>query len=302
MKNDSNKKPHYIHRTSYNFQEKLVGAFVLGAAALILLLLFSLLRQQNMFEESFEVYGVLKSAEGLAKETPIKISGVEVGHVSRVEITENNDIKITLRIFERYHSLLRTDSEIITGLIGATFFGKSNIEITAGSPDKPLLGNGGYLKVQKSSSVGDVIAEAKLALNKINTIIDDVYVIIDNVHPESISNTLLSLQQASKNIEQLTVQINSSQGPLNTIINDETLKKNLQNAGTNLQDATQNFESFSNKLDYDANQIPLIMQKIQSAADETNTTIQATQRIWPISSAIEKKPQHAPLIQPSSSQ
>jgi len=48
-------------------------------------------------------------------------------------------------------------------------------------------------------------------------------------------------------------------------------------------------------------QIPLIMQKIQSAVDETNTTIQATQRIWPISSAIEKNPQHAPLIQPTSS-
>ena len=182
--------------------------------------------------------------------------------------------------------------------MGATFFGKSNIEITAGSPDKPLLQAGATIKAQKSNSVDEVIAEAKVALDKINTIIDDVYVIIDNVHPESISNTLLSLQQASKNIEQLTVQINSAQGPLNTLIEDQNLKKNLEAAGTNLQDATQNFESFANKLDYDANQIPLIMQKIQLAVDETNTTIQATQRIWPISSALEQKQDHAPLLQP----
>jgi phospholipid/cholesterol/gamma-HCH transport system substrate-binding protein len=302
MKNENAKKPHYIHRTSYSFQEKLVGSFILASAGLLLLLLFSLLRQQNMFEEHFEVFGVLKSAEGLAKQTPIKISGVEVGHVRSFEITPNNDIKVTLRIFERYHSLLRADSEIVSGGMGAAFFGKSNLEITAGSPDKPLIESGAFLKVQKSNTVDDVVAEAKIALDKINTIIDDVYVIIDNVHPESISNTLLSLQQASKNIEQLTVQINSAHGPLNTIITDETLKKNLQAAGTNLQDATDNFESFSNKLDYDANQIPLIMQKIQSAVDETSTTIEATQRIWPISSAIEKNPQHAPLIQPTSGQ
>ena len=102
--NDSNPKPHYIHRTSYSFQEKLVGSFVLGAAALILILLFSLLRQQNMFEDDFEVYAVLTSAEGLARQTAIKISGIEVGHVSNFEITPNNDIKVTLRIFERYHS------------------------------------------------------------------------------------------------------------------------------------------------------------------------------------------------------
>lgn len=302
MKNDTGKKPHYIHRTSYSFQEKLVGSFVLAAAGLLLLLLFSLLRQQNMFEDYFEVHGVLKSAEGLARETAIKISGVEVGHVRSFEITPNNDIKVTMRIFERYHSLLRTDSEIVSGGMGAAFFGKSNLEITAGSPDKPLLEAGSFIKVQKSNTVDDIVAEAKIALDKINTIIDDVYVIIDNVHPESISNTLLSLQQASKNIEQLTVQINSAQGPLNTIISDEALKKNLQDAGTNLEDATRNFESFSNKLDYDANQIPLIMQKIQSAVDETSTTIEATQRIWPISSAIEKNPQHAPLIQPAAGQ
>jgi len=302
MKNEPAKKPHYIHRTSYSFQEKLVGSFVLTAAALLLLLLFSLLRQQNMFEEYFEVYGVLKTAEGLAKQTAIKISGVEVGHVRSFEITQNNDIKVTLRIFERYHSLLRTDSEIVSGGMGAAFFGKSNLEITAGSPDKPMVEAGTFLKVQTSNTVDDVVAEAKIALDKINTIIDDVYVIIDNVHPESISNTLLSLQQASKNIEQLTVQINSAQGPLNTLIKDETLKKNLRAAGTNLQDATQNFESFSSKLDYDANQIPLIMQKIQSAVDETSTTIEATQRIWPISSAIEKNSQHAPLISPTPGQ
>ncbi|MDQ1362958.1 MAG: phospholipid/cholesterol/gamma-HCH transport system substrate-binding protein [Pseudomonadota bacterium] len=302
MNNDTNKKPHYIHRTSYSFQEKLVGTFVLGAAILLLLLLVSLLRQQNMFEDHFEVYGVLKTAEGLAKETAIKVSGVEVGYVSGFEITPNNDIKVSLRIFERYHSLLRADSEIVTGGMGATLFGKSNIEITAGSPDKPLIEKGAFLKVQQSNSVEDVVTEAKLALDKINTIIDDVYVIIDNVHPESISNTLLSLQQASKNIEQLTTQINSAQGPLNTIIHDEKLKKNLQTAGANLQDATQSLGSLAGKVDYDVNQVPLIMQKIQAALDETSVTIQAAQRIWPISSAIEKNPQHAPLIQPLSSE
>ena len=302
MNTDTNKKPHYIHRTSYSFQEKLVGSFVLGAACLILLLLFSLLRQQNMFEDYFEVYGVLKSTEGLAKETAIKISGVEVGHVKSFEITPNNDIKVTLRIFERYHSLLRTDSEIITGGMGATFFGKSNIEITAGSPDKPLVEKGDFIKVQKTNSVDEVVAEAKVALDKINTIIDDVYVIIDNIHPESISNTLLSLQQASKNIEDLTVQINNAQGPLNTVLHDKELRKNLQLIGSNIQDATKNIETVSSKINNDANQIPLIMQKIQTTLDETNNTIEATQRIWPISSAIEKNQQHAPLIQPSSNQ
>jgi len=40
---DNETKPvaHYIHRTSYSFQEKLVGFFVLAAAVILLALLFS---------------------------------------------------------------------------------------------------------------------------------------------------------------------------------------------------------------------------------------------------------------------
>jgi phospholipid/cholesterol/gamma-HCH transport system substrate-binding protein len=299
MNDESRNKPHYIHRTSYSFQEKLVGIFVLSAAAILIFLLFSLVRQQTLFEEYFEIYGTLKTAEGLGKETVVRVSGVEVGNVSNFEITPNNDIKITLRIFERYHGLIRTDSKIQIGGVGATLFGKSAIEITAGSPDKALIQPGAFLPIQESTSVNDIIAQATTTLKNIDLIVNDVYVLVHNIQPETIGKTLAEIQQASKNIRELTDQINSPNSPIHTVINDPALKTNIQNAGNSLEQATKNFETFAGKLNYDANQVPVILQNIQKAVDETNQTIEATQRIWPISKAIDNSTDHAPLIPPT---
>ena len=44
---------HYIHRTSYSFQEQMVGMFVLIAVGILLVLFFFMIKQQNLFEEYF---------------------------------------------------------------------------------------------------------------------------------------------------------------------------------------------------------------------------------------------------------
>ena len=146
---------HYIHRTSYTSQERMVGVFVLSAIAVLVFLLFSTIKSQNIFEDYFVIYGKLKSAEGLSTETIVQISGIEVGKVAAVDITDDNHIMLTMNIFNRYQRLLRSDSKVKVGGLSSTIIGKSIIVITAGSSDKGLLKAGEVLDVLESSSVED---------------------------------------------------------------------------------------------------------------------------------------------------
>lgn len=52
---DQNKRTraHYIHRLSYSAQERLAGTFVLIAIALLVWLLVTSQKTQNLFEEEF---------------------------------------------------------------------------------------------------------------------------------------------------------------------------------------------------------------------------------------------------------
>ena len=100
---------------------------------ILLALLFSLLKKQNLFEDYFVLYGRLNSAAGLSEETTIQISGFEVGSVTNIEITQDNDILLTLAVARKYHNLIRSNSVMRVSSLNATIIGKSVIEITAGS-------------------------------------------------------------------------------------------------------------------------------------------------------------------------
>src|SRR5260221_2746023 len=98
---------HYIHGLSYTMQERLVGAFVLSALVIGALLFFYSGQATTLFAKKFAITATLRNAQGLGPDAKVFISGVEVGRVKSIDITEMNDIRLTLVLLERFHGLVR---------------------------------------------------------------------------------------------------------------------------------------------------------------------------------------------------
>jgi phospholipid/cholesterol/gamma-HCH transport system substrate-binding protein len=286
---------HYIHRTSYSFQEQLVGLFVLAAAVILLALLFSMLRQQNIFEDYFVIYGRLNSAAGLSQETTVQISGIEVGSVSNIEITRKNDILLTLSIAQKYHRLIRSDSLVKVSSLNATVFGRSVIEITAGSPDKPMVPEGAELQLQESVSIDTVIEEATATLKTVRDMINNLSSVIAAVNPDEIRQVIASIDHMSTNLSNMSDHMAAGKGGLGSLIYDKKLERTFEKSIDNLQQATARLDVMMATLKNDAAKVPEVIEEVQGVIDETRKTIEATQRIWPISSALPK-PETKPLI------
>lgn len=289
---------HYIHRISYSAQERMVGVFVLSAVAILVLLLFSTIKSQNIFEDYFVIYGKLNSAEGLSTETIVQVSGIEVGKVAAVEITDENKIMLTMHIYSRFHKLLRTDSKVKVSSLNATIIGKSIIGITAGSHDKELLKAGAVLEVQESGSVEDVIAEAKKILGVVNEMVYKVSSIISAVDEKKIASTVDSFDKMASNIKLYSQRMNSSQGTLGGLLYDKEMKGNLSASLANMKQATADMKQLAKTLKGDVKNVPLVLKNINTVVGETKKTIEATQRIWPISSAISKKKPNSKTVSP----
>ena len=86
--NKKRTRAHYIHRLSYTAQERLVGSFVLIAVALLVWLLITSQKTQDLFEEEILLYGTMESPQGLNEETNIIISGLHIGTVSDITIDD----------------------------------------------------------------------------------------------------------------------------------------------------------------------------------------------------------------------
>jgi len=276
----------------------MVGVFVLSAIAVLVFLLFSTIKSQNIFEEYFVIYGKLNSAEGLSTETIVQVSGIEVGKVSAVEITDDNHIMLTMHVYNRFHKLLRTDSKVKVSSLNATIIGKSIIGITAGSPDNPLLQAGAVLNVQESGSVEDVIAEAKKILAVINKMIYEVSGVISVVDAEKIASTIDSFDQVAENIKLFSQRMNSTEGAIGSMLYDKEVKNNLSQSLENMKQATEDMKKLARTLKGDVKDVPVVLKNINTVVGETKKTIEATQRIWPISSALSKKPPKSKTVDP----
>jgi phospholipid/cholesterol/gamma-HCH transport system substrate-binding protein len=119
--------------------ETKVGVFTLGGVAILVAGTFILGDVQ--FRDHFPVVISFANADGLPNKGPVKVAGVEVGQVYKIEL-DGPRAKVTARIQEgvavHRDARARVSS---TGIIGSKY-----MEMTLGSPSAPLLQKGDVIQ------------------------------------------------------------------------------------------------------------------------------------------------------------
>ena len=276
---------HYIHRMNYSTQEKLVGIFVL-LALLVFFLLFAMnSKTTHLFDDYISLHLYVKNAEGISSETAVRISGIEVGKVAQVEIAPDNRIRITVRVYERYHSLLRQDSSAAIGKL--SLLGRSSIDITAGSPELPGLEDGTALIVEEPLSFDQLIAELTPVIRGIEESVENFALVMAAIEPDKLNNTLNNLQLASEQVEQISRRLASGKGALGMAMYDDTFQQQLGNAVGTLESALYaaerrlqqldpvlaNMDSITRQTDQAATHFPLLVDETTQMVSNVNTSL-----------------------------
>ncbi|MGH8369679.1 MAG: MlaD family protein, partial [Gammaproteobacteria bacterium] len=183
---DQNRKPntHYIHRLSYTARERLVGAFVLLAIALMFLVLVFNKQTMRYFEKKFTLHAYIHNAQGISTDTHVIVSGLDVGDVTKLGITPDNRIAITMQILEKFHKLIRTDSK--AGLSKLSVLGNTAIEISAGSSDKPPIPDDATLTLEEPLSVDQILAQVAPVLDNVKATLAQLDEISTQIDPKQV--------------------------------------------------------------------------------------------------------------------
>ncbi len=223
---EQRKRVHYIHRISYSFQERLVGAFVLAALVFIFGLIFVNSRTAHLFEERIHYHAFLSNAEGISSETLVKISGIEVGRVADMDIAADHRIHLDLIVYERYHDLVRGDSRAAVGKLSV--LGRTAIEITAGSPEQPILPAGSVLEVEEPMSMEELMARLTPVVVAVESSVQRIAELLEVIEPESIDRGIDDLVATSANLRTITGRIAEGEGALGLAISDDRFRDDLQ--------------------------------------------------------------------------
>ena len=98
------------------FSNQIVGVFVLCALLVALGAVVALGINQRWFEHTHEYYSEFGTARGLSAGMSVNFRGFQIGQVSGVSLTEDNTVRVTLTISDRYvgkiteHSVLQLQS------------------------------------------------------------------------------------------------------------------------------------------------------------------------------------------------
>jgi len=167
------------------------AAMMLVSVVAVVLLLGA---KAGLFTRTVTLHLHVKDAAGLTLEAPVRLAGVEIGRVSRIEFPDDlniRDARISLTVQERYLPRLRADSEAVIdsqGLLGAKL-----INISLGSPDKPMLHHGDSVPTRSGRSLENMLSKLDSAVTSMTHASEDA----------AISLQSLATPQASTDIQRV---------------------------------------------------------------------------------------------------
>jgi len=149
-----------------------VGWFVLlGLGALVFVVVLVSMRS-NVFAEKFILFVEPPSASTFYEGQPVKFQGFSVGHIDDIQLQHEGQVRIRLKLLERYRHMLHQGSVI--HFVKEGLIGEQIVEITAGDVEKESLDDGQLLEYQTEASLEQLLVDLKPAVGNANILLEEL--------------------------------------------------------------------------------------------------------------------------------
>lgn len=181
----------------------LVGAFVLGLSALLILGILWL-ASGGGFQKKYDVYQALvgESVAGLSVSAPVKYRGVDVGKVQDIRLDPANPEQVRLLFAIERGAPIKEDTEAVLKTQGLT--GIAYVELSGGSRESPPLKAkvaGGYPEIRTKPSLSARLENLlTTVLAKLDSTGDSVNKILSDENVAAFKTTLANLSVLTKTL------------------------------------------------------------------------------------------------------
>lgn len=237
-----------------------VGLLVAAALTILMLFIFFIGAEQQIFARKNEYEVRLENVSGLAQGNPVRMSGVSIGVIKDITLPRDpkqRDVQISLMIDRKYEDRVRQDSRARLKKLGL-LTGDSFIEITPGTPRFPELEPGSMIPAQKQTNVDQLISSGEDLVDNLVQISYSLKNILGRVdRGEGLLGELTSAPETRQRITDTLLQtlnktnamlrhIESGRGVLGKLVYDdaygERLTASIAEAAASLQSVAGNVQ------------------------------------------------------------
>ena len=139
-------------------------------------------RRHWQVQPTFVVRGEFPKVGGLAVGDKVRVQGVDAGVVAAIEPPKvpGGSVVVVLRVDDRLRSLVRSDA--VATIASEGVVGGKIVEIVPGEPDAAPLPVGGTLRTEAPTELADLLADARSALARVESVAEAAEVGIGEVN------------------------------------------------------------------------------------------------------------------------
>lgn len=188
-----------------------LGLFIIGGTAIFLIALFIIGKQKNLFDPVFKLTANFHNVSGLDVGSKIRFSGINVGTVDNIAIINDSTVQVDLLIKRSVQQFIKEDCQAAIGSAG--IIGDKIMVITQGTNEAPMARDGQHIESKEPIETDAIIA--------------------------SLDRSAVSVETVTAQLAQVMVKVNSGQGTLGRLLNDETIAHDLSESTVNLKKSSR---------------------------------------------------------------
>lgn len=283
-----------------NFKNIRLGLFVIIGTLFLVMALYFIGNNQNLFGSNFTVHAVFKNVSGLQKGNNVRFSGINVGTVRDIEMINDTSVLVSFILKEEMNQFIRRDAIASLGTDG--LLGNRIINIIPGEGGDRLISDGDTLQVYHgidedemfsllertnynvaviTNNLVDILKDVKDGKGTVGRLISDST--LANDINETISNLNASSKRAVEILEELDrniANVSEGKGTVGMLLNDTTLANNINQIFEEIHASTSNVEQISRD-------IRELVTQIQSSSGLTGSVISDSTMVNSLEESLE---------------
>jgi phospholipid/cholesterol/gamma-HCH transport system substrate-binding protein len=270
------------HGLQIEFREKMVGLFIIIAVSLALGIIVFIGRGQQWFKEKATYYIYFDEGYNLKPGSQVKLFNTWIGSVDKVELTQDNRVKVTIKVFKDLAGKIRRNS--VATVDSPTIIGSEFIAITPGSIDLPAIPKGGVIPAKPKKTLGEYLKEFEVQkkIEDFGQLISDLRIVLEKLKDPK--GPLFSILY---NIEDVTNKMKNGEGNLGRLVMQEDLYREVELAIKEIRGISAGIKELTVHMD----------KSVQSLPDTMETINESVHKLDHVMSQLKTAMERAPAMQ-----
>jgi len=264
-----------------------LGAFVLSGLFCLILILYLIGKNRNMFGSNYILKARFENVQGLKAGNNVRYAGIDAGTVKKINIVNDTLMEVTMIIDDKLKSIIHKNAIVSIGTDGLV--GNKVMNITAVKQTSAIAENGDILISKKPLDTDEMLRKLEVTNNDIGIIAEELKLTTQRLNNSSTLWTILNdkelpqnIRLSAGNIRQATVKAKDMVNDLYVIVNGMKMGKgsigvilNDTSFAYNLNEAITKIKSVGDEADSLSKQIGGTISGIQSDINSGRGTINA---------------------------